>query len=431
MYLNRTSKLILLFFVLIAGKTISQDTLNSTIVEQKSYQLYLDKNWSELIKFGNNSINKGFDYYYLQIRIGIAYFEKENYSLAENHFKKVLEFNSDDELAKEYLYYCYIYNGRNEEARLLSKNFGNDLSEKIGINKQSKVGFVMLEGGTKITDSPNYYDDSTKNNSNYFNPPVYLQLGLNHFVKNRFSVFHALTYYKQVSFLGDARQIQYYIKASIPIKKNWLISPSIHLLQSNFISESVITTTMIGGPPPPPGFPPPIVTKTISVTNSSKSNAVVGSLAVQKTINKFTLSLGTLVSNIANKTQIIHNGFISYSVFGNSKLVLGCTSYAHTINNYSTTYAAVTPFMYIQPFHKLSIKASYFLNNGTNIIEDNGYLVNNSFDLTTSRWSGLVNFKLNKKVSIYGLYQLENKTEDVQLFNYKYNVIVLGIKISP
>ena len=89
MYLNRTSKLILLFFVLISGKTISQDTLNSAIVEQKSYQLYLDKNWSELVKFGNEVVNQGYDYYYLQIRIGIAYFEKKNYSLAENHFKKV------------------------------------------------------------------------------------------------------------------------------------------------------------------------------------------------------------------------------------------------------------------------------------------------------------------------------------------------------
>ena len=110
-------------------KGIAQDTLNSAIVEQKSYQLYLDKNWNELIKFGNRAINSGFDYYYLQIRIGIAYFEKKNYSLAENHFKKVLQFNSDDELAQEYLYYCFIYNGRNEEARMLSRLFKSDLAE--------------------------------------------------------------------------------------------------------------------------------------------------------------------------------------------------------------------------------------------------------------------------------------------------------------
>ena len=414
-------------------KGIAQDTLNSAIVEQKSYQLYLDKNWNELIKFGNRAINSGFDYYYLQIRIGIAYFEKKNYSLAENHFKKVLQFNSDDELAQEYLYYCFIYNGRNEEARMLSRLFKSDLAEKVGTNKQSKIGFVLLEGGTKLSDSPNYYNDSTKSKSNYFNPAVYLQLGLNQFVKNRYSIFHSVTYYKQVSFLGDARQIQYYIKTSIPVKNNWLISPAIHLIHSNFITETVLTTTTTApGPNPPPGSPPkPIITNTTNSTYSSKSNAIVGSLAVQKTVNKFTISIGTSVSNIANKTQLIHSGFVSYSVFGNSKLVLGCTGYAHTIDNYSTTYAAVAPFLYVQPLKRLSVKASYFTNSGKNLVEDIGYLVNNSFDLTSSRLSILASLYLSKHVSFYGLYQFENKTESTQKFNYQYNVIVGGLKITP
>ena len=131
MNIIKAVKIALFFVLFFSMKGIAQDTLNSAIVEQKSYQLYLDKNWNELIKFGNRAINSGFDYYYLQIRIGIAYFEKKNYSLAENHFKKVLQFNSDDELAQEYLYYCFIYNGRNEEARMLSRLFKSDLAEKV------------------------------------------------------------------------------------------------------------------------------------------------------------------------------------------------------------------------------------------------------------------------------------------------------------
>ena len=87
MNIIKAVKIALFFVLFFSMKGIAQDTLNSAIVEQKSYQLYLDKNWNELIKFGNRAINSGFDYYYLQIRIGIAYFEKKNYSLAENHFK--------------------------------------------------------------------------------------------------------------------------------------------------------------------------------------------------------------------------------------------------------------------------------------------------------------------------------------------------------
>ena len=66
--------LIIVFFVLRISDGIAQDTINSAAVEQKSYQLYLDKNWSELIKYGNMAVDKGYDYFYLQMRIGIAFY---------------------------------------------------------------------------------------------------------------------------------------------------------------------------------------------------------------------------------------------------------------------------------------------------------------------------------------------------------------------
>lgn len=68
---------VILAFILITIKVNGQDTLTSATVEQKSYQLYIDKNWNELIKFGTNAINKGYNYYYLQLRVGIAYYEKK------------------------------------------------------------------------------------------------------------------------------------------------------------------------------------------------------------------------------------------------------------------------------------------------------------------------------------------------------------------
>lgn len=141
--------------------------------------------------------------------------------------------------------------------------------------------------------------------------------------------------------------------------------------------------------------------------------------------------MGTILSNMNNKTQYIHSGFTSYSPFGNSKIILGTTLYAHTVDSYNTTCLAVSPFIYFRPIKRLSLKFSYLYNTNNNIIEDNGYSVNNSPDLTQSRYSALLNFSINKKVSLYGLYQLENKQEVVQLFNYKYNVFVAGIRITP
>ncbi len=415
------------------------DTLNSAYVEQKSYDLYNDKNWSELIKFGNQSINKGFNYYYLQLRVGIAYYEKKNYSLALGHFKKALVFNLDDELTLEYMYFCYIYNGRHENARELSKQFNLPLLQKIGIAKQSNIEFAIIEGGTKITDSVEYYNKAKNGTPNYFKPPIYFQLGLNHYIKNRVSLFHALTYFNQQSFLGTVKQYQYFIKATVPIKNNWLMLASLHCVNLNTTSKLVTTTIDTLWPPgvlphtQQPAGAPPLKTKKNTITTQTKNNAnyFVGALNAQKTINKFTIGIGTTVSNIGNITQFINNSYLSCNVFGNTKLVLGCIGYMHTKNNYKTTYASVMPFLSINPITKLSIKLSYLLNTKYNIIEENGYLINNSPDLSSTRYSSLINFNITKHLAIYGLYQLEFKQENLQLFNYRYNVMVAGFKITP
>ncbi|MGZ3863286.1 MAG: tetratricopeptide repeat protein [Bacteroidia bacterium] len=414
------SALLLLFF----SNIEAQDTLNSLIAEQRSYQLYQDKNWKELAKFGKKALKEDLGYFYLEMRTGIAYYEQKNYMLAAPHFKKAIDYNRYDDLAKEYLYYCYVFTGRNEEARKVSRSFSNNLSRKTGTDKLTPIDFIMIEGGTKITDSLNYYNRIKKTEDNYFDPAKYFQAGISHSVKNKFSVFHALTIFNQQSFIGTLRQKQYYIKPSFLLKNDWLISPSFHFINLNF--ESVANTAPPPNPPGP-GMPPPPRPKTVITT----SNYFVTSLNVQKTVNKFTLSIGNLYSNMSGKTQYINSFSATFWPLGNSRIVMGCTGYLHTTNGYSVSYGSVSPFLYLQPLKKISLKISYLLNAGNNIIEENGYLVNNSPDLTQTRISALANFFISKKVSLYALYQLENKQESVQKFNYKYNVILAGIKFTP
>jgi tetratricopeptide (TPR) repeat protein len=404
-------------FVTAALDFLAQDTITENF-EQKSYQLYLEKKWPTLISYGKMAIAKGHDYFYMQMRVGIAYYEKKNYSLAESYFKNALKLNSGDELAKEYLYYCYLFNGRFDDARMLSKTFSDSLSKKTGINMSTSVTGIVIETGTKISDSSSYYDKTKKNSSYFFNPPVYFQIGLGHHIKNRASLFHAFTYFNQQTYIGNVKQIQYFLKGTIPFKNNWLFSPALHLINLNVASE-------VQSPPPRPGRPP------LSQTVISTSNYFVGSFAVQKIIKKVNLSVGSTVLNMSGNIQYIHSGFASYSVFGNARLILGCTGYLHTSDSYSTLYASANPFIYIQPINRFSIKAGYFVNSGNNIVEDNGYFVNNSLDFTNSRFSFTANFTVSKHLTLYGLYQLENKTESTQQFKYRYNVFVGGIKITP
>ena len=65
---------IILFFTYSFFNVMAQETMYSESIEQKSYQLYLDKKWDELICVGNNAIKNDMDYFYLRMRIGIAYY---------------------------------------------------------------------------------------------------------------------------------------------------------------------------------------------------------------------------------------------------------------------------------------------------------------------------------------------------------------------
>ena len=450
--------IIVLLFLSLWATGFSQEIINSAFVEKKTYQLCLDKNWSELIRYGNLAEKKGFDYFYLQERIGIAYYEKKNYSLAEKHFQKALNYNSSDDLVKEYLYYCALFMGKTEQARKQCSDFSSELSEKTGTKNISSVGSVALEGGIKISNKNTFLNPQNNETENYFSPAKYLQLGLNHFTKKNVSLTHCVSFFKQQSNSAileknqplvysenEIKQLQYYLKINIPIKKNWLLSPAFHLVHKNYTSIKPVihpayTDSVFhpGSPPNPLPHPPywetinhPAIIDKTPATVTSKAIYFVGSLAIQKTMNKFSLTLGTTVSNIDKNTQYINFGGVSFAVWGNSKLIIGCTQYLNTKDNYSTVYGSTNSFLYIEPFKKVSITASYLLNNGNNIIEDNGSLVNNSFDLTNSKLSFIANFYFNKHMALYGLYQKEFKTESIQKFNYNYNLFVVGIKITP
>ncbi|MCX6296160.1 MAG: hypothetical protein NTX97_08840 [Bacteroidetes bacterium] len=538
MNFSKVYKIFILVFLFQVSKSFAQDTLNPSIIEQKSYQLYLDKNWTELISFGNKAIYKDYDYFYLRMRVGIAYFEKKNYCLAEVHFKKALALNSSDELAQEYLYFCYLFMGRVEESRKLSKNFSPELANKIGTNKLSSIGFVNLEGGTKINNSSNFLDSSTNISHNYFSPANFFQLSLTHFVKNNFSLLHAASYYQQQYYSAipglinpqiygsnSIKQMQYYLMANIPAKNDWMISPSIHfinykktpdtspsakaeqkltqeqqaliqqlqpqqqtltqqqqqltqqqqLLQQQAANDQIQINQLLALPQPLPpmqhdqlvflqgdlyniqqqlnGIQQQLINIQQQLTNNQQQidayndpikkaqegqkltptskNYFVASISIQKRIKKLALTIGTTVSNFDNTTQLNHFGSISFSALGNSKLVLGGTGYFHSNDIYKTTYSSFSPFIYTEPINRLSLTACYLLNNGQNIMENNGALINNSADLTTSKLSVIANINLNKHFSFYSLYQREDKTEMVQKFDYHYNTFLVGIKIIP
>jgi len=393
----------LFIFSLFFLKSYSQDTLDAAEIEKKTLELYTNKNWNSLIAMEDEAFKNGNDYFYLRMRLGIAYFEQKNYCFALAHFKKAIGFNATDDLAQEYLYYSYVYIGKEEEARKLSTAFSSELKEKLGLNSTPVIDFITVSGGLKTANSS--FSDS--NNAIYFKPAHFFELGLKHYFATKFSLFHALNTFNQKTYIGDINQNQYYALAAIPLKNNWSIAPSFHILQLKFTGKI-------------PGINSETATNTYFVS----------SFSVKKSVNKFDFSIGATVSNIASIIQYNHFANVTYAVFGNSQLVLGITDYLHTSDKYATLNHSFSAFVYYEPLKFAAVKLSYFKNQNNNIIEENGYLINNSTDLTTNRFNALAHFKINKTFSIFTLYQIENKKLYQQNSDYQYNVLLAGIKIS-
>ena len=122
---------------------------------------------------------------------------------------------------------------------------------------------------------------------------------------------------------------------------------------------------------------------------------------------------------------------IIYFPLANSKFSISATDYIIKDNMVDRNFNAYSFSISVRPFPKVSVSGNYLVNQSINLNEENGYIVNNSYDLTTSRVSGTLDFSLSKNVSVYLHLMKENKTETQKNINYYYNSAIIGLKIIP
>ena len=131
-------------------KTYSQEKLTYEKVNEKTYEYYLNKNWKELISFGNKALKQNIDFYYLRYRLGIAYYETEKFISAIPEFLKAFEVNPADNDLNEYLYYSYLLSGNSEEAGFYFSKLSESRKNKIRPLNNTFVNDFIAESGTGI-----------------------------------------------------------------------------------------------------------------------------------------------------------------------------------------------------------------------------------------------------------------------------------------
>lgn len=380
----------------------AQSSLDSRTVEEISFRLLQEKKWDELIAFGRKSLDEQIDYFYLRLRLGIAYYESGRYRQARNQFEKALAFNSSDPVTQEYFYYSLLFTAQYDEARKFAATTDEPLKSKLTGNKNAvSATLLYTELGPKISNRNDLYTNA-----------FYFQTGLSHTLGSSLSLSHIYTYYGQNLTEGSFSQFQYYVAGSIPLGKGWSLAPAFHL-----VGQKLDSTVFFSG-----GFGRPPFTSTVSLGSTS----LVGSIAISKSFSLAEMTYASGISNVEGFAQYIQQFTLSLYPLGNNRLVIGNTAYYHWEQKYGGALA-FNPYLTIGLSSKLKLTGAYFTNRNLNLVERNGYFVNNSPDLTSSRWTGLADLTVNRHFSMYGLFMLENKrmTSGVE---FSYSTYILGLK---
>ncbi len=383
--------IVILGLLLLAPTVKSQDFVS---VDKETYKLYLDKQWDELILAGKLGLKQDIDYYYLRMRIGIAFYEKKNYKASQIHFRKALELNEGDPVASEYLYFAYLLAGQTQQAEVLAKDFTPYLEEKVNIAADKFADIFSVEYLYNFNDT----EDILSNPENYFSGLPYgyqlitlnfsnLNVMLHHELSPGITLTHAYTYLNKTNYYYyddslsrfgvDGQKVvqnQYYISPSFSTRGGLTISPAFHVLRIRFQAPYVVTG---GGSPGFGGGSSSYIRYADIITNH-----FVGGLNLTQYVDRFAIRLGGIYSSINDASQLTGTAGLTWYPLGNLDLYMGGSLNVHNeFNNEESNIELIPEFMLgFGISSKVWMEFSGAYGNMKNYTEENGYIVYNGLD---------------------------------------------------
>jgi tetratricopeptide (TPR) repeat protein len=320
-------RLIFIGFVtwLLSATTLAQDTLSFVYLNEKTYQYYEEGQWRQLISLGREGINSGIDYYYLRMRMGIAHFSQGKYHQSIPHFKNALLFNENDPVALEYLYFAYLYSGRELASNMVFWEMSPTVKKRIRSEPLPIVRALSLEflRGTNqdqygVSDFQNIDIDST--DASQVATRNYTQVGviLEHTPGKRLLLRHGYRYLGKTytSFQMDENgasllpkksinQHQYYISGHYLIGSSVRFTAAYHYI--NVASPAYYLPGMGMGSPS-------------TFISSSKSNQMVGYVGVSFDLPFVSFGSYAAAGNMGGEWQLQPGLFLSLYPLGNLNL---------------------------------------------------------------------------------------------------------------
>ena len=224
---------VVILFSSVQGKAQQKDF---EYYDSLTYKLYMDKDYKQLLKVGNDAINSGLDYYYLRMRTGIAAFNLKKYRQASAHFEKASTF-FDNDVIHEYLYYSSLWGGDILRAKSVVEEMSDALKKRLEVGGKSVTGVsVEMALLNQTEDFPNDFVFPTDEEGTQIVPIQFfnMSLGLSHDLGSKATMTHSFSYlhrssdkytlynnqeYYDTGF--NTNQYEYYLGSAISLGHSW------------------------------------------------------------------------------------------------------------------------------------------------------------------------------------------------------------------
>lgn len=406
---------------------------NDSISDYESFtlRLYNEQKWDSLLVVGEEAINKGYDYFYMRVRVGRAAFENQRFVRAARHLEKALEFNSTDEYASTLLYKAYHYSNRKNEARLLLGKIPEEQSKRIG--KSDYLPTLHFEAGPAFTNHVQKYEENKQQRPGLYSEVYlnrnsqFLQAGIAQPIGHRFMI-HAetavLNFNKRRivniagidSLSGDYKVSEWelYLSPDVILGKHLSIRPAFRLIQVSLTNPLSSEDTA--------------VQKLIGPANMLHYNDYAAGGEITWNNPFFFIAAGAWRIHIDQNDYNQVSGTFFLMPFGNLNLYSSSTLNQQISRN--TSKYNFSQMIGGKIFPKLWGEAFYTWGDLSNSAELNARVVYNAYDVTTGRAGSRLIVNVNDYLKLSISYQVFFR-EGTELFYglsgkstiYSYNYI--------
>jgi tetratricopeptide (TPR) repeat protein len=397
----------------------AQPVLTQKDVDSKTLVYYNSAQWDELIAVGEKALESSIDFFNLRIRLGAAYYKKGDYMSAIPHFEKALSFNRADLVTMEYLYYSYLFSGRESDVLALVYDMPAGLKKKLDVQSKFIYGAYGEAGYTTNSDFESQKPVISNNLPKIYNEQeitkdgTYFSLNLKHQPGKNVKVFHgynniSVNRFEQIldqstglrNFDLKSTQNEYYLNINFNLGDGFDLTPAFHYLRVKYEDIDLNYDKSVN-----PWRP-------VFVQTQTTINDFVLFLSITKNTERFKLGFKNSISNLNKATQIQNTAEVIYFPFGN-------------LNFYSITDATLfsnkgwgkepekstilDQKIGFKTFEYLWVEAGYTFGDIYNFNESDAYIVFNNTDKYKDRITLNLISPVNKHIELSLRYQHYNQ----------------------